>query len=206
MSRSLINAANTYDKLLAGYSSNNKSFLYKKYATFLGTNNVIGVICQDSAGGQGPKLSSEVAVFSDHSGTNKALITSPSEDGFDIVACAVIASSKPEAHSGSVARSFQNMFKKEDTSPSTPGDMSWDFVTIARTFCFHCNIGDLLELVRCGFLDQTQLNRMLTESLRGKGDDDLHKCEIGLGECLSLQFANTHKVPMAYGWPVAADY
>jgi hypothetical protein len=150
VSRSLINAGNSYSKLLAEHSSNNKSFLYKKYATFVGTNNVIGVICDDSVGGLGPRVSSEIAVFTNHNGTNKALITCRSGHGYDIVGCAVIAESKPEAHSGSVARSLQNMFRKEDSSPSTPGMMSWDFARTVEKTCFHCNIAGLMELVRCG--------------------------------------------------------
>jgi hypothetical protein len=53
-------------------------------------------------------------------------------------------------------------------------------------------------------LNESQLERLLTDSLKGKGDDDLHRCEIGFEDSPSLQFANSYKMQMAYGWPVAS--
>jgi hypothetical protein len=192
LSRSLKGASETYRTTKQNIKEGEIGYQYRKYAVFAGTNNLTGVICDESSLGKGPTFFDNICMFDCGMASNKVLLVERhSPDRYIIVGSGIIAHSKSEPGSGGIVQSLQKMFRSatgDSTLTPSSESASSESSTSARKLCFHCHLSDLLELCRCGILNESQLDRLLEHSLKGTSDDEVHRCTIGTGQYPSLEF------------------
>jgi hypothetical protein len=192
LSRSLTSASETYRTAKRISKRQEIGYQYRKYAAFVGTNDLIGVMCDESSMGKGPAFFDSICMFDSFLESSKALlIERHSPDRFIVVGSAIVANSKSEPGSGGIVQSLQKMFRTntgDTASIMLASDFSPQSEKVVRKLCFHCHLSDLLELSRCGILNESQLDRLLEHSLRGENDDEMHKCKVGTGQYPSLEF------------------
>ncbi|KAH7396758.1 heterokaryon incompatibility protein-domain-containing protein [Phaeosphaeria sp. MPI-PUGE-AT-0046c] len=140
-------------------------YLHRKYAVFSGTNGIIGVMCDGSCAGRLPKVFDDIYVFADDLESDRALIVDGRNiENLAIVGTAIITKDKgPPA----IAQTWQNEVAK---------------------VCFHCSLPELLELIRCGVLNECQLQRLVDETFHRESNDEVHLCSVGLSQHPSLRF------------------
>ncbi|KAF1845058.1 uncharacterized protein K460DRAFT_284235 [Cucurbitaria berberidis CBS 394.84] len=135
---------------------------YEQYTTFMGTNNIIGILCT-SGSPNAPQVMPDdyICVFSDDIVSKNALIIQHDEmeQRWIIVGFAVITTSISDTEPRGVVH-----------------------------FCFHCHLTDILELSRCGILSETQLERLLKQSLEDGNIGDIHQCSLGIERYPVLEF------------------
>ncbi|KAJ4371409.1 hypothetical protein N0V83_004626 [Neocucurbitaria cava] len=174
-------------------SERNTQPRYEQYSTFTGTNNIIGIICT-SGSPDAPQITpgDHICVFSDDTVSKNALIIRRNEiEGqWIIIGFAVIITSISKSEPLGVVRSLQQAFGRGTLHTRT----DWDIIDsvvgemLHENLCFHCHLTDLLELSRCGILNETQLDRLLQQSLRDSDDDETHQCSLGTGKHDVLAF------------------
>ncbi|CAO2655563.1 Nn.00g043660.m01.CDS01 [Neocucurbitaria sp. VM-36] len=166
---------------------------YEQYTTFKGTNNIIGIICT-SGSSDAPQLipGDHICVFSDGNVSKNALIVRRNEiEGrWIIIGFAVIITSISSSEPRGVVQSLQQVFGRGVLHTRT----DWDIIDsvvgemLQENLCFHCHLTDLLELGRCGILNETQLDRLLVQSLRDDCNDEAHQCSLGNDQHGVLEF------------------
>lgn len=159
---------------------------YRKYAAFKGTNDQIGVLCTDDNYDEASKAS--IYLFTGSDNSRKALlIQQRNPTRLVIVGFAIITSSTLKPYLSNIVQPLQSVYRKGESArkasyppPAVTG--------VETATCFHCHVIGLLDLGRCGILDELQLTHILERSLRGGADDEVHKCAMGTGQCPSLEF------------------
>ncbi|KAH8712226.1 heterokaryon incompatibility protein-domain-containing protein [Phaeosphaeriaceae sp. PMI808] len=188
LSRSLTDASATYHRALQDLPEH-RGYWYRNIATFVGTNQVIGVMCQLDGYRDISLVATHICSFAGSKGSDKALIIQQrDQDGYAIVGLAVIAISKPETETRSITESLQSMFRGRRAAPvrSFSSSSSQPEAPVL-SMCFHCHLTDLLELNRCGILNEEQLDCLLEHSLE-EANENVHKCKIGMKKYPILQF------------------
>jgi hypothetical protein len=164
-----------------------KPHWYRKYATFEGTNSLIGIMCIDDAYDSTAEANLYICAFAPASNAEKCLVVQKrTSDEFVIVGFAITMEAQPDA---GPMQSLQKMIWK--TEPKRTDSWLRDlYVSMALEgeICFHCDVIDLLELGRCGILNGEQMDRLLEQTFGNEGRDEGHKCKRGGGACCSLEF------------------
>jgi hypothetical protein len=164
---------------------------YRKYAVFKGTNDQIGVLCADGNYEQASEASIYLFAGNDNS-RNGLLVQQRNRAELIIVGSAIISSSIPKPYLSNIVQPLPSIYRKDKPTRKSsypPAEARLDTAT-----CFHCHIIELLELGRCGILDELQLNQILERSLRGSANDEVHRCGMGTSQCPSLEFETNTRV------------
>lgn len=150
----------------------NTDHRYERYASFVGTEGITGLICISGASdtyqiGAGDRI----CTFSGVTDSNNAFVVRLDPDSkWAISGFARIL--LPER------RSDWKMVRGAEPAVNT----------LETDMCFHCHLTDLLELQRCQILNDVQMERLLKNTLRGQADDEVHKCKPGPDRCDILEF------------------
>lgn len=146
---------------------------YERYASFVGTNGIIGLACISGESGTYEITAGDrICTFAGVTDSNNAFIVRLDRDG-------------KWAISG-----FARILLPEKTQTPVRRHMADETLHIEseNTMCFHCHLSDLLELQRCKILNDVQMEQLLVNTLRGGPDDEVHKCKLGTGRCDILEF------------------
>ncbi len=183
--------------------SSESNIRYERYATFTGTNGVIGFACiGGEAGAREIHTGDRVCTFSDSTESSNAFIVRLDQHGnWIIVGFAIILYPAVEDDNNLAAASASpivsdfpgSLFQRVDTGATVVADEYWDArrrqtLDTDQKMCFHCHLTDLMELSRCGVLSPKQLERLLEQSLRGEEEDEVHRCALGMGQSDVLEF------------------
>lgn len=171
ISRSMINSADLHLAERPNLIRRDTGHHHERYTSFAGTNGIIGLACIDEASYE-IAAGDRICVFSGLTDSNNAFIVRLDSSGKWLIAGFAIILLPAQA-SKAVAGG--------DVETAAVADME-------NTVCFHCHLTDLLELHRCRILDDVQMNRMLEQTLRGDSDDEVHKCDRGIGVNDVLEF------------------
>lgn len=167
-------------------------YLHRRYATFVGTNDMVGVICDESSMGREPTVFDDIYVFADDLHSNRALIVDGRRiERLVIVGTAMITTSVTDTGSPRIAQSWQRLFRTG--SGETARSMSASSTSLNAKYettkvCLHCQLTELLELIRCGILNENQLRNLLRELINEAESDEVHICNDGTGQYPSLRF------------------
>lgn len=165
-------------------------YLHRKYAVFGGTNGIIGVTCDASCPGRLPKMFDDIYMFDEEVESDKALLVNGRNvEHLQIVGTAIIT--RGDAGSSGIAQILQRLFRAgsaNTTRSMSSSDLSLGLDGELAKVCFHCSLPELLELVRCGVLNEGQLQRLVEETFDVGCDDGMHLCSFGSGHHPSLRF------------------
>lgn len=145
---------------------------YERYATFVGTNGIMGLACiADHSGTYEIASGDRICTFAGITDCNNAFIVRLDSNGKWLIsgfARILLPKQNTAIASGIAVEEATNDTKK--------------------TMCFHCHLTDLLELQRCQILDEVQMERMIVQTLKGDADDEIHICKPGIRRCDTLEF------------------
>lgn len=192
-SRSFSNGTSQISSTRREQSEWDHQIRYEQYTTFLGTNKIIGMICTSGSADAPQVMAGDyIGVFTDDTVSKNALVIRHAgiENRWVIIGFAVIITSKAELEPRGVVRSLQQAFGKAVPQSRNDFNISDSALATTReeTLCFHCHLTDLLELSRCGILNESQFDRLLDQSLLDDEDDEVHICSLGTGHNCVLDF------------------
>ncbi|KAH7384641.1 heterokaryon incompatibility protein-domain-containing protein [Pyrenochaeta sp. MPI-SDFR-AT-0127] len=190
-SSSMAHAAELHLAAIKEHPGKDTKIRYERYATFVGTNGIIGLACIGGGAGTREVLTGDrICMFADTTESSNAFIVRLDNNGKWIIAGfaillypAIVAkptfTPRPIQHTDTETTMIDNDNGSISRQQSSETD---------KSMCFHCHLTDLLELSRCGILNEAQMDRLLQQSLRGEPDDEIHQCSMGSGQCDILEF------------------
>lgn len=164
---------------------------YERYATFVGTNGIIGLACiSGGAGSREIATGDRVCVFTDTTESSNAFIVRlDNNEKWVITGFAILLFPAPNTKSMDVSRPIQRADTETTMTDDNPSGISRQkTLETDKAMCFHCHLTDLLELSRCGILSPSQMNHLFQQSLRGEPDDEVHRCGNESGQHEILEF------------------
>lgn len=165
-------------------------YLHRKYAIFGGTDGIVGVICDASCGGRLPKVFDDIYVFADDLESDRALIVNGRNiENLAIIGTAIIT--RYDLGPSGIAQTWHKLFRTGSGEPARSMSASNSCLrpdSEVVKVCFHCALPELLELIRCGVLNEGQLKRLVEETFEAECDDEVHVCSLGPGRYPSLSF------------------
>ncbi|CBY00400.1 hypothetical protein IAQ61_011332 [Plenodomus lingam] len=167
---SMLHASNLHTAARPTLTRRHTDHRYDRYATFVGTNGITGLACISGASGSYQFAAGDrICSFAGVTDSNNAFIVRAEGGG-------------KWAISG-----FARILLPEKRGWLGGGGVEVDKEG-EQVMCFHCHLTDVLELQRCEVLNEVQMERLLVNTLRGRQDDEVHRCKPGPERCDVLEF------------------